>query len=65
MAGRYKDIPPNIQKRIEALYGISFEEWGFLKIIIDRSFDKKREQAEKGFKIDSQEDIENTIFHKY
>ena len=65
MAGRYKDIPPNIQKRIEALYGISFEEWELLKTIIDQSFDKKREEAEKGFKIDSQKDIENTIFLKY
>ena len=65
MAGRYKDIPPNIQKRIEALYGISFEEWVLLKTIIDQSFDKKREEAEKGFKIDSQKDIENTIFLKY
>ena len=65
MAGRYKDIPPNIQKRIEALYGISLEEWVLLKTIIDQSFDKKREEAEKGFKIDSQKDIENTIFLKY
>ncbi len=65
MAGRYKDIPPNIQKRIEALFGISFEEWLKVKYIIDESFDKKKEEAAKGFRIDSAQDISNSVFLKF
>lgn len=65
MAGRFKDIPPNIQKRLEALYGMSYSEWQHVSKIINDSFDKKREEAEKGFKIESEKDINNTIFLKF
>jgi hypothetical protein len=65
MAGRYKDIPPNIQKRLKALFGISFEEWLKVKYIIDESFDKKKEEAAKGFKIDSEKDISNSVYLKF
>ena len=65
MAGRYTNIPPNIQKRIEALFGISFEEWQKVKLIMDQSFDKKREEAERGLKIDSAGDIYNSVYLKF
>ena len=65
MAGKYNDIPPNIQKRLEALFGISFEEWQSVRFIMDQSFDKKREEAEKGIKIDSAGDIHNSVYLKF
>lgn len=65
MAGRYKDIPPNVQKRLEALFGISYQEWLHVRRIIDDSFDNKKAGAEKGFKLESEKDVHNKIFLQY
>ena len=65
MAGGYQNIPPNIKKRLEPLFGISFEDWQTVKLIMDQSFDKKREEAEKGIKIDSAGDIHNSVYLKF
>ncbi len=59
MYGKFEDIPENIQKYIEALYGISYNEWLKVSVILSKSFDKKRSEAEKEFCLTSENDIVN------
>ena len=59
MYGDFKDIPENLKKYVEALYGISYNEWSKVSAIISRSFDKKRSEAEKEFRLTSKNDIVN------
>lgn len=59
MYGQFKDIPENIKKRVEALYGISYSEWNKLSHIINESFKKKRGEADKSLCLSSEADIFN------
>lgn len=38
MYGKFEDIPENIQKYIEALYGISYNEWLKASAILSKKF---------------------------
>ena len=53
------DRPQDIVRYIEALYGITYHEWCRLSTIISKSFDKKRSEAEKDFRLASEKDIIN------
>ena len=57
--GQFKDIPENIKKYLQGLYGISYQEWTKLEAIINSSFDKKKREAERQFSISSKDDIYN------
>ena len=59
MYGEFKDIPENIKKMLEALYGISYLDWIKLSNIINKSFAKKRGEADKCLHLSSEEDIFN------
>lgn len=59
MYGDFKNIPKNIRKYVEALYGISYNEWLKVSAILSMSFDKKRSEAEKDFRLTSENDIVN------
>lgn len=59
MYGQFRDIPENIRKKIEKLYGISYQDWLKLRYIIDQSFERKRGEADKCLHLSSEEDVFN------
>lgn len=59
MYGQVKNLPEQLRKKIEALYGISYLEWIKLRSIIDQSFEIKRGEADKRLHLSCEEDIFN------
>lgn len=59
MYGSYENIPENIKKYLENLYGISYQEWVKLSAVISASFEKKKREAEREISLSNENDIVN------
>ena len=56
-----ENVPENIKKYIEKLYGISYHEWIKLSSIMSASFEKKKREAEREFSLSNEKDIYNPL----